>query len=288
MARTSETVTQQEIQAYVKFCKDYNVVNYDGRGPETLANADFALNYFLEVWKQDMTEANFALAFPQLKSHLKFYSSPQHAEYTHVANENIQAAQQLSAWLATQGKPGQLANTGDEAYENLTLLLTELRNRREEVSATTIRNAIDRISHRPGRKLRIMEAPRRTEPVSTAAKNDDGKPFLGSDLVKNPDGSYRSKTPQEQRREAEAAERAKSQPQTRTLDASEQAWKGMADSLLRDGTHSQQTRIRAVYDRELYQGSGWRKIYEACKQETDASIAFRNALKIQEELRQRP
>jgi hypothetical protein len=183
MARTSQTVTEQEVQAYVKFCKDNNIVNYDGRGPETLANADFVLNYFLEIWKQDMNEANFAQAFPQLKPHLKFYSSRQHAEYTHIANENMRAAQQLMGWLATQGKPGQLVNApGDERYENLALILTELRNRREDVSPTTIRAAEDRISHRPGRQLHYVPQPRRTEPVSEAAKNDDGTPFLGRNL----------------------------------------------------------------------------------------------------------
>ena len=55
----------------------------------------------------------------------------------------------------------------------------------------------------------------------------------------------------------------------------------MAESLLRDGTHAQQARIKAVYDRE--QGNSWRRIYEACKQETDASIAFRRALERQKE-----
>jgi len=271
MARTSDMVRQEEISAYVKFCKDYNVVNYDGRDQETLANAEFVLNYFLEVWKQDMTEANFALAFPQLKPHLKFYSSPQYAEFTHVANENIHAAQQLVAWLNTQGKVGQLVNSGDDAYENLTLLLTEINGRREAVSSKTIRDAEDRIAHRPGRQLHRVPKPRRTEPVSRAAKADDGSPFLGRDLVKQADGSYRSKTPAEQRRDMEAAERAKSLVQTPSLDPSEQAWKSMADGLLHDGTHSQQARVRAVYDQELLQGSSWRKIYEACKREVNLS-----------------
>jgi hypothetical protein len=266
MARTSETVTQQEIQSYVKFCKDYNVVNYDGRDQETLSNADFILHYFLEVWKQDMTEANFAQAFPQLKPHLKFYSSPQHAEFTHIANENMHAAQQLSGWLATQGKAGQLANSGDDAYENLTLLLTELRYRREDVSSKTIRDAEDRIAHRPGRQLHRVPQPRRTEPVSRAAKEDDGTPFVTSGLTKQSDGSL-GKLPADYAREArEATEKANpSQKQTQTLDASEQTWKSMADGLLNDGTHSQQARVRIVYDRE--QGNGWRRVYAACQRE---------------------
>jgi hypothetical protein len=194
--------------------------------------------------------------------------TPAQLEYNKIAAANPQAAQQLVDWLNTQGnKPGQLVSTGDDRYANLTLLLTELRNRREDVSATTIRNAIDRISNRPGRKLRIVEAPRRTEPISAAAKADDGVGFLHSDMVKNPDGSYRSKTPAEQRRDMESAERAKSKPQVTNLDASEAAWKAMADGLLNDGTHSQQARVRAVYDREI--GNGWRRVFEACKAEVN-------------------
>jgi hypothetical protein len=271
MARTSETVTEQEILAYVKFCKDNNIVNYDGRDPETLANAQFVLNYFLEVWKQDVTEANFVQAFPQLKPHLKFYSSRQHAEYTHIANENIHAAQQLVAWLNTQGKPGQLVNTGgsDEAYENLTLLLTEIHSRRETVSPQTIAHAENRIAHRPGRQLHRVPQPRRTEPVSDAAKNDDGLPFVTSGLTKQKDGTL-GKSPADYAREArEAAEKANPQKETPALDPSEAAWKNMADGLLSDGPHSQQQRMRAVYDGEQAQGSNWRRIYEACKRETN-------------------
>jgi hypothetical protein len=193
--------------------------------------------------------------------------TPAQLEYNKIAAANPQAARQLVDWLNTQGKAGQLANSGDDAYENLTLLLTELNGRREDVSATAIRNGIDRISNRPGRKLRIVEAPRRTEPISAAAKADDGVGFLHSDMVKMPDGSRRSKTPAEQRRDMEAAERAKSQSRSSTLDVSEQAWKNMADQLLQDGTHSQQARVRAVYDRE--QGNGWRHIFEACKAEVN-------------------
>ena len=118
--------------------------------------------------------------------------------------------------------------------------------------------------------LHYVEAPRRElGTITEAARKDDGTPFLGSDMVKNIDGSWRSKTVSEQRRDMEAAERATSQTQTPALDASEQAWKNLADNLLHDGTHSQQERVRAVYDRE--QGSGWRKIYEACKREVNLS-----------------
>jgi len=260
MARTSQTVTEQEILAYVKFCKDNNIVNDDSGDPETVANAELVLNYFLETWKADMTEANFALAFPQLRSQLKFYSSTQHAEYTHLANENRQAVQQLSAWLATQGKPGQLVNQGDQAYENVSLLLTALSGR--DINPTSIAHAEDRIAHRPGRQLHRVPQPRRSEPQSPAAKADDSTSanWLGRDLVKNADGSYRSKAVAEQRRDAEAVERAKSQPHTPQAEPT--AWETLCNQLRDYGTrHSQRAAMRETYDRGIANGKSWREIY---------------------------
>jgi hypothetical protein len=277
--------TESEAQQIYEAEKHLRESGLDVDHEHAESNANLILQHFQQNSKLPVTVASI-YAFVEKNKVQFIWRTPAQSEYDKTAAGNPAAAQQLSNWLATQGKVGQLVNSGDEAYANLTLLLTELRNRREDVSATTIRNAIDRISNRPGRKLRIVEASRRTEPISAAAKNDDGNPFLGRDLVKQSDGSYRTKTPAEQRRDREAAESAKSsQAETRPLDASEQTWKNLADELLRDGTHSQQARIRSVYDRE--QGNSWRKIYEACKQETDASVAFRNAKKIQEELKQR-
>jgi hypothetical protein len=235
MARTSETVTQQEIEAYVKFCKDYNVVNYDGRDPDTLANAEFVLRYFLEVWKQDMTTANFALAFPQMKSHLKFYSSPQHAEYTHIANENIHAAQQLSAWLDTQGKPGQLVNTGDQAFENLRLLLIELRGR--PVDSQRIHEAMGRISFKPGRQLHFLPEPRKQDPRQ---HQDDGTGFLGKHV-----NEPRWKRLQREREEREAREAA-SQSSASAHSVAVREAREKAEGL-RGNTHSESEQIARLF-----------------------------------------
>jgi hypothetical protein len=200
---------------------------------------------------------------------LKWLSAAENA-WRQTAQQNPALANQLAAHAATQGRPGQLVNDGDSLFENLALLFTEINSRRESASPQTIAAAEDRILHRPGKQLVRLPQPRRTEPVSRAAKDSPGTDstnWLG-DMVKTPDGSYRSKTVHEQRCDMETAERAKnSQSQTSALDASEASWKAMADGLLQDGTHSQQTRVRAAYDAE--QGNGWRRVYEACRKEAN-------------------
>jgi hypothetical protein len=238
-------------------------------------NANLIMEYFEKNPSLPATVQNIYAFIESRKTDFVWRTAAQR-EYDRIAKQNPQAAQQLADWLATQGRSGTLVNTGEQGFENAANLLQELRGR--EINPTTIQQAITRIgtptsrfSTRKRPPLHYVPQPRRTEPVSRAAKEDNGEPFLGRDLVKQADGSYRSKTPAEQRRDMEAAEKAKSQSQTPHLDASERAWKSMADGLLRDGTHSQQARVKAVYDRELYEGSGWRKIYEACKREVNLS-----------------
>src|SRR5229473_2481040 len=125
-------------------------------------------------------------AFVEKNKDQFIWRTPAQREYDKVAAANPAAAQQLVGWLDTQGKAGQLASSGDDAYHNLTLLLAEISGRREDVSSTSIRNADIRISNRPGKQLVRIPQPRRTEPQSRMAREDksDSTNWLGSDLVK--------------------------------------------------------------------------------------------------------
>ncbi len=173
--------------------------------------------------------------------------TPAELEYRKTASVNPQAAQELVAWLNTQGKPGQLVNSGDAAYENLTLLLGVLRG--YEISPQRIADAMDRISHRAGRQLHVVPQPRRTEPVSAAAKADAdysiGKPFSG-DMIRNPDGSLRSKNFHEQRADIEAAERAKQPNLAGVASAAVREAQRKAESL-KGNTHSEDAQIGSIF-----------------------------------------
>jgi len=238
-------------------------------------NSDLLFEFFQANPGLPVTVANVFKAVEARKQEFKWLPQAQ-ADWYETAKQNPELGNQLATYLATQGQVGRLVNSGDELFANLTLLFTELQSRRESVSPQTLAAAEDRISHRPGKQLVRVPQPRKTEPTSRAAKDSPGTDstnWLG-DMVKTPEG-YRSKTVHEQRRDREAAEAAKAQPQTSALDASEQGWKRMADDLLQDGTHGQQNRVRAVYD--AHQGGGWRRIYEACKKEAGL---YRNARSI--------
>jgi hypothetical protein len=271
MARFSNEIQPHEVRAYQQFCIDHNIL-LDGDVEAYTANANLVRDYFTKTWNEVITPETLATAFSQLRPHLKFKSTAR-LEFEKLASQEPDRATQLDLWLQDQGgKPGQLVNSlyGDETYENLTALLIALCG--YDITPERIRDAEDRIAHRTGKQLHRVPQPRRTEPVSQAAKEDNGEPFVTSGLTKQKDGSL-GKSPADYAREArERSEKnnpSPSQTPALALDASEQAWKAMADGLLSDGTHSQQARVRAVYDRE--QGNGWRRVYEACKKEARSS-----------------
>ncbi len=173
--------------------------------------------------------------------------TPAELEYRKVANQEPDRANVLRNWLAThQGKVGQLVNQGDEAFVTLRALLVTLRG--YQIDSTTIAHAIDRISKH--QTLAYVQAPRRTEPISAAAKADTdysvGKPFSGSDMIRNPDGSLRSKNFHEQKADRDRAEAVKQPSATSAHAAAVSAAKSKAEQL-RGNTHSEDAQIQSIF-----------------------------------------
>ena len=139
MARTSETLTQKEIDTYQAFCREHNIVAEESE--VGFRNADEISKYIAVTWGQDITPETLAVALGKLRDRIVSYS-PAQAEYLKVANQEPDRANQLTAWLATQGKAGQLVNQGDKAFDNLRLLLLTLRG--YEISPPRISDALPR------------------------------------------------------------------------------------------------------------------------------------------------
>jgi hypothetical protein len=245
MARFSNDIQEHEVRSYEKFCIEQNII-LDG-SQAAIENANLVRDYFTQTWNEVITPETLEKALPQLRPHLKFKSKVQ-LEFEKLASQEPDRASELDRWLQTQGKPGQLVNSlySDETYENLTLLLTTLRG--YDINSPRIRDAENRIAHKPGRKLHYVQAPRREMgTITEAARKDDGAPFLGRDLVKQADVSYRSKTPAEQRRDREAAEQAERAKQSGTVSSVAARDAQMKAEQLRGNTHSESEQIARLF-----------------------------------------
>jgi hypothetical protein len=209
-------------------------------------NADLLDKYFQQNPNVPVTVQNVYQAVEAQKTNFKWLS-PAQSEYHRVAAENpAESSTKLTAWFSTQGKPGMLTNTGDEGHENFSILLAELRGR--EVNQTTIQQAIGRIAYNGRRQLHVVPVPHKVDPRSHVA-TDDGSGFLKQDMVKNADGSWRSKSPAEYAADRRLAEAQKNPGQAdKIIERQAQA---EAESL-QGNTHSQTDQIRKLFVTKQY------------------------------------
>ena len=263
--------TAQDADAFTKAEEQLSKNGLDKWTQEGMQrNADLIDQFFQANPTLPVTLQNIYRAVETRKSEFAWLSQAQ-INWYETAQNTPELANQLASFLAGQKR---LVSNGDQLFENLVLLFNEINAHPQPIA-----HAEDRIAHRPGKKLHYVQAPRKEMgTITEAARNDDHSPFLGSDLVKNADGSYRTKSPAEQRRDMEAAENLKSQAQTTTsLSASDQQWNSMALDALNDGrNHAERDQLKRVYDQRVGVGASPREIYEAVNQ-------TRNALKRQRE-----
>ena len=246
---TPREITQAEFNNLAKFAKQRGI-RLDGSS-DGLYNADFILNYFFNTWGVEITEQNLNFAWEKIHTHLKLYSQAA-IEWHELEGQEPARASQLVNWLATQGKVGQLENQSDAAFTNLRLLLPMLRG--YEISATTISHAIDRVLH-SGHKLHFVPQPRRTEPMSRAAREDNGEPFLGRDV---------NLTAAEHRARARAAYAEPDKESPSTIRGREQAVAQQEAESMRGNSHSETSQLAKVF------------VYDQTNQQIDW-IATRNA-----------
>ncbi len=254
--------SSQEAEQFIKADEQLRKNGLDSWTAEgTQANADLIDQFFQANPTVPVTVANIYKAVEQRKSEFVWLSAAA-AEWYQTAQQNPELGNQLAAHLAGRGdRPGQLVNDGDSLFENLTVLFKEINSRRESASAQTIAAAENRIANRPQKQLIRVPQPRRTEPQSRAAREDDSTSanWLGRDMVQNSDGSWRSKTAQEQARDQEAREAANATPTTRHEP---DAWETLCNQLVNYGSrHSQKAAMRETYDLGVQNGKSWREIY---------------------------
>jgi hypothetical protein len=137
--RTSETINNQEVQAYQSWCSKHHVFL---EGAEGTDNGNFVRDYFLKTWGEDITEANLDKALPYIRPHLKFKSDA-YLKLEQAANGMTpQEAEIFDAWLSRQRLE---SPASDQGKENATNLLTWLRERNLEIIGRNLDVALQNI-----------------------------------------------------------------------------------------------------------------------------------------------
>src|SRR6266853_1248029 len=109
--------TESEAQQIYEAEKGLRDAGLDVDHEHAEQNANLILNYFQQNPHVSVTVASIYTFVEVNKTQFKWLS-PAQREYDKVAAENPQAAQQLADWLAKQGKPGTLVNSGEEFFLN--------------------------------------------------------------------------------------------------------------------------------------------------------------------------
>lgn len=200
-------------------------------------NINLIDEFFQKNRNLPVTVASIFRAVEERKSEFRWLT-PAQTQWYRVVTEDPDRANQLANWFATQGKPGQLVNSGDELFENLSQLFVELRGR--EISRQRISEAEGRISYRPGRKLHYVPAPRLVDPRQ---KQDDGSMRFTGDFL----GKHVNRSPLDYQREREeAAARSRMDQHVNAISASGAAAQREAESL-RGNTHSQTDQLQKMF-----------------------------------------
>ena len=249
MPRTTP-ITQDEIQAYVRFCDKYGVMNDDGTR-EAVQNAEFVYTYFMETWGQHMTDQNFEQCFETIKPYLKLYSSPQHAEFQKLFVQLTPGQQEeFNNWYAKSGLV-------EDSYRSRTAILAWLKAHNMSLSAGNFQFACgqSRVQH-------LLEWKYVPHQSGRPRHQDDGKPFFSE--------SANEPLWKRVKREREARDAANGNTQTGQLSHEDQQWRRLADGLASYGnTHAERYQVQRLYNR-LANAVPWREVYEQLEKLTVA------------------
>src|SRR6267378_4799344 len=121
MSRTSEQLTQQEIDAFQKFCYENRIVSDEGE--VGLANGTLIGEYIINAWGVDVDPQNLAVALSKLRDRIVFYT-PAEFQYKQIADEDSARANALNAWFHSPSNTS-LVKDRDEGFQNQSALLAE-------------------------------------------------------------------------------------------------------------------------------------------------------------------
>jgi len=152
MARTSDQITEQEIQAFNEFCQQHAVVTEGEIGEQ---NAKHISEYIVDTWKQDISAATLTVALEKLGDRLVFKSAIQVELEQVVSKLNDQERRVAYNWFKRQ----RLVSDGDQGSENVTNIIGWLQRNNHPITDQTLNLALSNIVNSGKRPLHWKPAP---------------------------------------------------------------------------------------------------------------------------------
>jgi hypothetical protein len=237
--------TQEELQHFVEaehILRTQGLIVDDKDGKDLVNhNAERIAAYFDLNPQTSINVQTVLKACEDMHDQMRWKPEEQIAFQNIYATLNPQEKQAFNSWV----RPQRLINND---RNNAAILVYLKQNQRYEVNHRTLLQAsVDRIAT----QLEWQPTPKTVDP---RRHTDDGTGFLRDE--KNP--RYRNN-----RINHAFKERQQEAP---TQATPPDAWRQLADTLLRHGTHSQQAAFRQIYETGISAGKSWRTIYVEMEQ----------------------
>jgi hypothetical protein len=238
MARSSETLTQTEVENWNRFCTKRNIINDGSEESKRFSNM---IGEFVAItWGEDLTEQTLEIALQKFQEagHTIPFKSAARIAFDRVADQcDPQLLKDFAAWIDRQKD---FVSQGDQGFENAAHLLAELRSQGQAFTPDAARAAFGRLQYK-GVNIHFAEAPKSDRPpefraglknhAANASEHKSGVLFAKEDIDDRP---YYERFGH------------KADPVPETPAAIESRWQAKADGV-RGATHSITEQARKVF-----------------------------------------
>lgn len=250
--RTSTSLTQNEVDAYMQFATEKKIIT---DGDVGVKNANLLCDPIVNQ-DSDITPHKLSLSFSQVKSRLEF-KSVAHSRADELAHKLSQAeVEAYRNWAAHQSRWIGLDGS-DEGFENCASLLGWMRG--NHVTEHTLDLALGNIINNPqfGR-VHFKPAPKQDRSI-VGGRINHALTHREEPKTNESQVDYRNG----RRNHASEVQKPQESKTAPTVDS----WKQIVDLCMRRWTtHGQQATLQAEYDRGISTGSSWREIGAALGQ----------------------
>jgi hypothetical protein len=245
MARTSETITQIEVENWNRFCAKHNIIN-DGT-EESKRFTNMVGEFVAITWGEDLTEQTLEIALQKFQEagHTIPFKSAARIAFDRVADQcDPQLLKGFATWINTQTE---LENFGDQGFENGEAILGQLRGR-STFSADAAWAAVGRAQY-SGKSLHFKNGPELDRSIvngkiNHAAKGGNQSFMSKSEARSSLDESYDSNPRRHKADPPPQPEAAPSKP----FDA----WTTILQKFRGAGnSHAQKEQVAAIFNSSL-------------------------------------